>query len=51
MNPSVLTVYKCPFKKMRLGKDYDGGYIITEIPNINYSLLLSGDISDDIFFE
>jgi len=51
MNPSVLTVYKCPFKKLRLGKNYDGGYIITEIPNINYSLLLAGGISDDISFE
>ena len=51
MNPSVLTVYKSPFEKLRLGKDYDGGYIIAKIPNINYSILLAGGIDDDISFE
>jgi len=29
---------------------YDGGYIIAEIPNINYKILLSGGITDDITF-
>jgi hypothetical protein len=51
MNPSVLTVYKSPFEKKRLGKDYDGGYIIAEVPNIKYKILLAGGISDDISFE
>jgi len=51
MNPSVLTVYKSPFNKIRLGRDYDGGYIITEIPNINYTVLLSGGIENNISFE
>lgn len=51
MNPSVLTVYKSPFTKCRLGKDYDGGYIIAEIPNIKYTTLLAGGIADDISFE
>ena len=51
MNPQVLTVYKSPFNKLRLGKNYDGGYIIAEIPNINYSTLLAGGISTDISFE
>lgn len=51
MNPSVLTVFKSPFEKKRLGKDYDGGYIIAEIPNIKYTTLLSGGIADDISFE
>ena len=37
MNPSVLTVYKSPFEKKRIGRDYDGGYIISEIPDIKYS--------------
>jgi hypothetical protein len=51
MDPSVLTVYKSPFNKIRLGKDYDGGYIIADIPNINYSILLAGGIETDISFE
>ena len=51
MNPSVLTVYKSPFPKLRLGKDYDGGYIIAEIPNANYTILLAGGIESDISFE
>ena len=51
INPSVLTVYKSPFPKIRLGKDFDGGYIICEIPNITYSILLAGGIQNDISFE
>ena len=51
MNPSVLTVFKSPFEKKRLGKDNDGGYIIAEIPNIKYTTLLAGGIDDDISFE
>ncbi len=51
MNPSVLTVFKSPFEKKRLGKDYDGGYIIAEIPNIKYTTLLPGGIENDISFE
>jgi hypothetical protein len=51
IDPSVLTVYKSPFSKLRIGKDYDGGYIIVDIPNVKYSILLSGGILDDISFE
>jgi len=51
MNPSVLTVFKSPFEKIRLGKDYDGGYVIAEIPNIKYTTLLAGGIENDISFE
>jgi len=50
-NPKVLTCYKPPFTKIRVGKDYDGGYVICNIPNIEYSLLLSCGICDDISFE
>lgn len=50
-NPDVLTYYNSPNKKVRLGKDYDGGYIICDIPDITYNLLLSCGISDDISFE
>ena len=51
MKPTDLTLYESPFKKIRIGKQNDGGYIITEIPNINYDLLLSGGIDNDISFE
>ena len=51
MNPLVLTVYKSPFTKIRLGKDYDGGYIIVNIPNIYYKILLAGGIENDLSFE
>lgn len=51
MDPSVLTVFKSPFAKKRLGKDNDGGYIIAEIPNIKYTTLLAGGIENDISFE
>jgi hypothetical protein len=51
MDPSVLTVYKSPFPKIRLGKDGDGGYVFADIPNIRYNTLLSGGINDDVSFE
>lgn len=51
MNPSVLTVYKSPFPKIRLGRHNDGGYVIAEIHNITYKTLLAAGIADDISFE
>jgi hypothetical protein len=51
MNTLQLTVYISPFPKKRLGKDYDGGYIIAEIPDIQYETFLAGGIHDDISFE
>lgn len=51
MDPNVLTCYKSPFQKLRLGKDFDGGYIIIDVPNINYDIILAGGIDNDISFE
>jgi len=51
MDPDVLTVYKSPFNKVRIGQNNDGGYIIVEIPNISYTTLIAGGICDDISFE
>lgn len=51
MDPALLTVYSSPFPKTRLGKEYDGGYVIAEIPDVTYSILLSGGIARDISFE
>jgi hypothetical protein len=50
-NPELLTVYASPFTKTRIGKQNDGGYIVCDIPNINYDFLISGGISNDISFE
>ena len=35
-----IQVYTSPFKKVRIGKEFDCGYVITEIPNMTYKLLL-----------
>ena len=51
MNPNDLTVYKCPFPKIRLGKNNDGGYIIADVPNAHYKTLLAGGIQGDISYE
>lgn len=51
MDPSVLTVYKSPYPKLRLGKDYDGGYIMIDLPNVDYTTFFAGGILDDISFE
>jgi len=51
MEPSDLSLYKCRFKKIRIGNPNDGGYVICEIPNINYDTLLSCGIADNITFE
>lgn len=51
MNPSVLTVYKSPYEKKRIGRLNDGGYVICDISNIEYSILLAGGIESDISFE
>jgi len=34
-----------------LGKEYDGGYVIIDVPKANYDILISGGILDDISFE
>ena len=51
MNPIDLTVYKSHFNKKRIGKNNDGGYIICDIPNINYDMMIAGGVAEDISFE
>ena len=51
MEINTLTLYEPSLKKIRLGKDYDGGYIICEIPDIEYDLFISAGINNDISFE
>ena len=48
---NYLTVYKSPFIKKRVGKQYDSGYIICDISGINYDCFLSGGVEYDISFE
>jgi len=51
MNLSLLIVYKSQFSKLRVGKNNDGGYIICDIPNVEYDFIISAGISSDISFE
>ena len=51
MNPNVLTVYQSPFPKKRIGRWCDGGYVIADIPDVQYDVLIAGGVSDDISFE
>jgi len=46
-----LRVYQSPYPKIRIGKNNDGGYVICDIPEVNYDILLSGGIDTDISFE
>ena len=51
IEPNLLTCYKSPYEKIRVGKDFDGGYVICNIPDVKYDFLLSCGVSDDISFE
>ena len=46
-----LIIYKSDYNKLRLGRNSDGGYVILDIPNINYDIFISGGISNDDSFE
>ena len=46
----AFTVYKSKWPKVRLGRDYDGGYAIADIGN-PYDYFLSGGIENDTSFE
>lgn len=46
-----LTVFESPYKKIRIGRYNDGGYIIADIPNPEYDIFISGGISNDVSFE
>jgi hypothetical protein len=45
-----LMVYQCPYSKVRLGKENDGGYVIASLPG-EYDLCLAGGVLDDVSFE
>ena len=46
-----ISIYESPYKKIRVGKGYDGGYVICDIPNVKYDFFISGGIEHDITFE
>jgi hypothetical protein len=48
---NIYTVYKSPFKKIRIGSKNDGGYIICHIPNMNYDLILGCGVENNLDFE
>jgi hypothetical protein len=45
----ALRVYTSPYKKLRLGKDHDGGYVVCALDG--YDCFLSGGIGGDSSFE
>ena len=51
MDPSHLTVYKSPYHKHRIGQDNDGGYVIVDIPNVEYDILIAGGVDNNVAFE
>lgn len=44
-------IFKSGHRKIRIGKNNDGGYVICDIPNIKYDILLAGGVETDISFE
>jgi FkbM family methyltransferase len=46
----TLEVFQGMYPKRRIGKENDGGYVISEVP-CTYDVLLSGGVADDISFE
>lgn len=51
MNNSILTVYKSPFEKIRISFNNSGGYVLADIPSIQYDILLSGGVEWNMMFE
>jgi hypothetical protein len=52
MDPNLLTVYASPFPKIRIGSQHgDGGYIICDITNANYDIMIAGGVAEDVTFE
>jgi hypothetical protein len=47
----LLQCYKSPFPKRRFGPRKDGGYVLANVPNAPYKVLLSGGIGGSIDFE
>jgi len=45
-----LVIYDISLQKKRIGKPYDGGYVVFDLPG-GYDAMISGGISNDISFE
>ena len=45
-----LVIYQVSRQKVRIGKPYDGGYVVFDLPG-GYDAIISGGISNDISFE
>lgn len=46
---NFLTIWDTEYQKIRLGKDWDGGYVIAK--GLTYDIFISAGIADDISFE
>uniref|UniRef100_A0A6C0JHA9 Methyltransferase FkbM domain-containing protein n=1 Tax=viral metagenome TaxID=1070528 RepID=A0A6C0JHA9_9ZZZZ len=51
MDPTHLTVYQSPFRKHRIGQYADGGYVICDIPDVEYDILIAGGVDNNVAFE
>lgn len=51
MNNHPYTVYQSEYPLIRIGNNFDGGYVISDIPIIKYSKLISAGIGGNITFE
>lgn len=48
---SHIEVVKSQYPKKRIGRPFDGGYVICDIPGVKYDFFISGGIANDISFE
>ena len=52
MNLECLRVFKSPAPKMRIGcPESDGGYVVIDLPNAEYDVLIAGGVADQVEFE
>ena len=47
----VYRLYDCPFPKVRVGKNNDGGYVIADLGTGAYDMFLSAGVDNDVSFE
>jgi hypothetical protein len=49
MTTPIFQLYQTKYERVRVGRDYDGGYIVCNIPN--YDFYIGGGICNDISFD
>jgi hypothetical protein len=52
MSLDFLRVYTPPAPKTRVGKPHgDGGYVVIDLPDVKYDVLIAGGVADQVEFE